>query len=97
MLTPADALRRWFGLLFLALASGMVIWGNTILHPHLHGAGFIIFWFLCFLFTLGAILLALLDIRAIRHRSRLEQRELIDRALRETIHTTPDEEEGSRK
>jgi hypothetical protein len=81
MPTPADALRRWLGLLCLALAGGMLIWGQTVLKPHLQGLWFLIYWAICFLLTFGAIGIALLDMRAVRKRLRSEQETLIKQTL----------------
>lgn len=81
MLNTADARRRWFGVFFLILAAGMLIWGQTVLEPHLQGVVFLLYWFGCFLMTLIAIGIALLDMRALRRHSREEQRELIERTL----------------
>ena len=77
----ADAWRRWLGLFCLTVAAGMLIWGQTLLKPYLQGLGFLIYWSFCFFFTFGAIIIALLDIRAMRRRTRREQRELLQRAL----------------
>lgn len=85
MLTAADALRRWFGMLSLALASGMLIWGQIVLAPHLKGMGFIIYWAICLFLTLTAIIIALLDIHAVRRRTREERREL----FRKTFEDLP--------
>ena len=77
----ADALRRWLGAFCLTVAAGMLIWGQTLLKPYLQSIGFLIYWSLCFFFTFGAIVIALLDIRAMRRRTRREQQELLRRAL----------------
>jgi hypothetical protein len=81
MLNSADARRRWFGVFFLILAVGMLIWGQTVLEPHLQGVVYLVYWFGCFLMTLIAVVIALLDVRALRRHSREEQRELIERTL----------------
>ena len=81
MQTPADALRRWLGLLCLTLAGGMLIWGQTVLKPHLDGIGFLIYWALCFLFTFAAIGIALVDMRVVRQRVRAEHEALIRKTL----------------
>lgn len=81
MPTSADALRRWLGLLFLALAFGLLVWGQTVLRERLTGLAFLIYWALCFLFTLAAIVTALLDMRATRRRAREEHDELVRRTL----------------
>ena len=85
MSTSADALRRWFGLFFLALAFGMLIWGQTVLSTVLERSFllFIIYWTICFLFTLAAIVTALLDMRATRRRARREHQQLLQRTLEE--------------
>lgn len=87
----ADALRRWLGLFCLTVAAGMLIWGQTLLKPLLEGWLFIVYWGFCFVFTFGAIIIALLDIRALRRRTRREQRELLERTLSEV------EEERARR
>lgn len=86
----ADALRRWLGLFCLTVAAGMLIWGQTLLKPYLQRLGFLIYWSFCFFFTFGAILIALLDIRAMRRRTRREQRELLERALQDVENESPD-------
>ena len=87
----ADALRRWLGLFCLTVAAGMLIWGQTLLKPLLQGWFFIFYWGVCFVFTFGAIIIALLDIRALRRRTRREQQELLERTLSEV------EEERARR
>jgi hypothetical protein len=81
MQTPADALRRWLGLFCLTMAGSMLIWGQTVLKPHLEGLGFLSYWAGCFLFTFAAIGIALLDMRAVRQRVRAEQESLIRQTL----------------
>ncbi|HWN96398.1 MAG TPA: hypothetical protein VNT99_15315 [Methylomirabilota bacterium] len=85
MPNSADALRRWYGLLFLALAFGMLIWGQTVLRTRLeqHLKLFVVYWSGCFLVTFAAIVTALLDVRATRKRARLEQEKLVQRTLSE--------------
>src|SRR5262245_9179190 len=87
MPSSADALRRWLGAFCLAMAAGMLIWGQTILLPYLHGLLFLIYWVLCFIFTIGAIFIALLDVRAVHRRIRSEQADLIQRTLEEIEHS----------
>jgi hypothetical protein len=87
----SDAMRRWLGAFCLTVAAGMLIWGQTLLKPLLEGWSFIIYWGFCFAFTFGAIIIALLDIRALRRRTRREQEELVERTLAEV------EEERARR
>ena len=92
MSIPADARRRWFGMFFLLLAFGMLVWGQTVLKPRLgQGIAFVLYWLACFAFTGLAILTALLDFWIVRRRSRVAQREL----LRKTIDDLPLDERDS--
>ena len=79
----AQALRRWLGTFCLAVAAGLLIWGQTLLRPYLDGLWFIAYWMACFFFTLAAIGIALLDLRAVRHRIKREQQDLLQRTLDE--------------
>jgi hypothetical protein len=81
MSDSADALRRWLGVFCLAVAAGMLIWGQTVLKAHLDGLIFLFYWSICLGFTIAAIVIALLDVRILRRRSRDEQRRLIERTL----------------
>ncbi len=81
MRDPAEAWRRWFGAFFVLVAGGMLVWGLTILKPRLTGVGFLIYWFVCFLFTGLAILIALLDLFITRWRARNARNQLARRAL----------------
>jgi hypothetical protein len=78
---PGVARRRWFGVLFLILAAGMLIWGQTILRPYLHGGVFVVYWLVCLVLTGLAMVVALLDARATRLRVRSQQQELLRRAI----------------
>lgn len=93
MPSSADALRRWFGLFFLAVAFGMLIWGQTVLRERLQQtpALFLGYWGICFLVTFAAIFTALLDMRATRKRARREQKELLQRTLNEIEREGGDE------
>ena len=61
----------------------MLVWGQTVLQPHLDGTAYLIYWLCCFLFTFAAIFTALIDMRATRRRTYLEQQELLDKTLNE--------------
>jgi TRAP-type C4-dicarboxylate transport system permease small subunit len=93
MPNSADALRRWFGLLFLALAFGMLIWGQTVLREKLEKTHtlFLAYWAMCFVFTFAAILVALIDMRITRKRARQEHNELVQRTLEKIEHEDGDD------
>ena len=92
MSNSADALRRWLGLFCLAVAAGLLIWGQTILKPVLDGLAFILYWGICFFFTVGAIVIAMLDMRAVRQRTRREQEELLQKTLEQIAEDPRDRE-----
>src|SRR5262245_8442381 len=56
MAHPADARRRWLGLFCLSMAAGMVTWGIIMFGSSLQGFGFLVYWAVCFLFTIAALL-----------------------------------------
>jgi membrane protein implicated in regulation of membrane protease activity len=95
MPTTADALRRWLGLLFLALAFGLLVWGQTVLRERLNQnlKAFVIYWGSCFVFTFAAIITALLDVRATRRRAQEEQNQLLQRTLEEIERDSKKESE----
>jgi hypothetical protein len=92
MLQKADARRRWWGMFFLTVATGLLVWGQTLLKPHLEGtrAVFLIYWLICFVFTGLAIFTALLDVWTIWRRLRRQRSELIQW----TISAAKEDQEG---
>jgi len=85
-----DALRRWLGAFCLAIAFGLLVWGETVLKPILTGFLFLIYWVGCFVFTIAAIVIALLDVRAVRRRTQAERRELLERSFQDIEKKKPD-------
>ncbi len=81
MASYVESRRRWFGLLFLLAAVGMLIAGQTWLGARLEGVGFLLYWLTCLGLTLLALLTALLDARATRREIRAEHQEVIRRTL----------------
>ena len=85
-----DRHRRKLGILCLAVPAGMVVLGQTILKPRLDGLAFLAYWFICFLFTIAAIFIALLDLRAVRRQTRDETRELLEKTFGEAESDSQD-------
>jgi len=81
-----EARRRWWGLFCLTLASGLVVWGQTVLRDSLVGWWFIAYWCICFILTSLAILIAILDVRAVRQRLRRQHLDLLERTFRDVGH-----------
>ena len=65
----------------LFAAAAMLICGQTFLKTVLSGGVFLLYWLVCFLLTGMAVLVALLDFRALRYRVHKEQRELLETTL----------------
>ena len=83
MALDATARRRWFGALVLIAALGMLIGGETVLKGKLRGVGFMFYWLACLAFTCLAILIAVLDARALRRQIHEAQHELFDATLKQ--------------
>jgi len=82
MTFDATARRRWFGGMMLLAALGMLICGETVLKERLGPIAALIYWLVCLVLTGLAILAAFLDVRALRHRIRQEQRALFESTLK---------------
>ncbi len=61
----------------------MLALGTTVLKARLQRESFIYYWLACIGFTAATMVIALLDFRAVRRRSQMEQKELIESTLRE--------------
>jgi Na+/melibiose symporter-like transporter len=73
--------RRWFGALCLLAAIAMLVAGETMLKGRLGALGFFAYWCLCFVATVLAIGVALLDVRAVREETKAAQRALFENTL----------------
>jgi hypothetical protein len=74
-------MQRWLGLLWLAIAAGMLNWGHLILQPLLHGWVFVTYWVVCIAFALAAVVFAIVDVCAVRRNIRAAHRELARRFI----------------
>jgi hypothetical protein len=86
MAFDATARRRWFGGVVLLAALAMVVGGETVLRDRLSPLATLIYWLLCMVFTGLAVVVALLDVRALQRRTQQEQRALFEATLKK-IHT----------
>jgi membrane protein implicated in regulation of membrane protease activity len=83
MVLDATARRRWFGALVLLAALGMLVAGETILKGKLEYLGFLFYWLGCLGFTFLAIVIAILDARALRRETRTAQHDLFQATLKQ--------------
>lgn len=73
--------RRWLGVLLLGAAIGMLLAGETVLKEHLSEVGFLLFWLGCLALTIAAVVVAVLDARAVARGTLQEQRNLFQATL----------------
>jgi len=71
------------GMTFLIIAVAMLIVGETLLRSFLGKIPFIIYWMVCFVFTGLAVLFAFLDVAGVQRQAREQQRELLEKTIRE--------------
>jgi hypothetical protein len=82
MVLDATARRRWFGGIVVSAAVVMVVCGETVLRDRMGPVATLCYWLGCLVLTSVAILVALLDVRALRARTRREERDLFETTLR---------------
>ena len=82
-----------YSLIFVAIAAVMLLLGVTVLEGRLRPQGFIIYWLVCTVFTGLTMVVALIDLRAVRRRSRQEARELAQTVLGEFAPKDPERAE----
>ena len=83
MLSKSRLRRRWIGGVALALSVGFLILGQTTLKGRLTAGGFLLYWLVCFLLTITAIVVAFLDVRDLGRTTVHEHRDLLDKTLQE--------------
>ena len=70
------------GMVFLIIAIVLLVLGETVFHS-LSKVPFIIYWMVCFAFTALAILFTFLDVAGVQRQAREQQRELLEKTIRE--------------
>ena len=83
MTTQVDPVHRWRSLFCLAIAAGMLHWGDAVLRPVLRGWLAVAYWGTCVGFAAFTLIFGIRDIRAVRQSVRLERVRGIRRAHRE--------------
>ena len=86
MTNNADSFRRWLGMFFLAVSFAMMMWGQIVFHPHLAGLAFALYWSVCFGLSIAAVVIGILDVRAMLRNLRAERLGLLRRAMRDIKH-----------
>jgi hypothetical protein len=71
------------GLTFLVISVLMLILGETLLRSSLGKVPFVLYWMVCFVFTALAIVFAFLDVAGVQRQAREQQRELLEKTIRE--------------
>lgn len=75
--------RRRLGLICIALAVIMLIAGETVLKSSLTGVALLCYWMGCFILTVAAAAVAIMDVAMVRRGLREQQRSLLEETLRE--------------
>ena len=83
MIRSSVARRRLLGAICLGISGGMLILGETLLRDRLANLAFVYYWLVCASFTLLTLIIAVLDLRAVRRRSQQEHAELVREAFRD--------------
>lgn len=86
MTNNADSMRRWRGMLFLAVSFAMMMWGQLVLGAHLSGVAFVLYWGACFGLSIAAIVLGILDVRGVLRQIKAERSASLRRAMRGIKH-----------
>lgn len=73
--------RRWLGGLCLLVAILMLVADDTVLKNRLGGFAALAFWLACFGLTVIAIIIAFVDLRAVRLETQKEHRALFENTL----------------
>lgn len=68
---------------FLIIAAVMLILGETVLRRVLVNVPFLLYWLACIVFTGLAILFAFRDVVGVQRQAREQQRELLEKTIRE--------------
>jgi hypothetical protein len=71
------------GMIFLGIAVLMLILGETVLRSSLTKVPFVVYWMVCFIVTGLAIVFAFLDVAGVQRQAREQQRELLEKTIRE--------------
>ena len=78
-----DIRYRKRGMVFLIISVVMLILGETVLKSVLGKVPFVLYWMGCFAVTGLAILFAFLDVAGVQRQAREQQRELLEKTIRE--------------
>ena len=82
MESSAQSRRHRLGIVFLVAAVLWMTAGLTVFESLLRGSTFIVYWLSCCVLTGSAMVVALVEIRALRRQVREQQRELLEETMR---------------
>jgi len=72
----------------------MLILGETALSGRLRGTVFVLYWTICFMLTMVAIIVALRDLKALQQKVGREQRDLMEDTLSDIEREARDRRRG---
>jgi len=77
-MSSSSLLRHWVSGVFIFIAIGMVVLGETVLAGRLKDYDYVFYWGACMIVTLMAAFAAVFDMAAIRRESRREHHRLVE-------------------
>jgi hypothetical protein len=83
MALSRDEWRRWLLGICVGTSAAMLALGLTVFKGRLRPRTFLYYWLVCMIVTGLTLIVALLDLRAVRLRARREELELVNRTLLE--------------
>lgn len=86
MTNDSGSMRRWLGMLFLGVSFAMMMWGQLILQEHLFGIVLTVYWMVCFVFSITAVTMGVLDVRDVLRSLKAERTASLRRAMRGIKH-----------
>lgn len=95
MNNASESLRRWMSVFCLALAFGMLIWGQMVFGKHLSGVFSEVYWGLCFTLSAISVITSFIEIRLLLQEVRRQQVALIRNAMRDVRKGRPRSEKDS--
>lgn len=82
-MNATESLRRWMSVSSLALAFGMLIWGQMVFAKYLSGLLFDVYWGACFALSAISVVTSLIEVRLLLQEVRRQQIALYRSAVRD--------------
>ncbi|MGZ4962723.1 MAG: hypothetical protein ACXWIU_16000 [Limisphaerales bacterium] len=81
-MSSSSVVRHWVAGVFIFIAIGMVVLGQTVFATRLKDYDYVFYWGACMIMTLLAAVAALIDMAVIRRQSRREHHQLVEESFK---------------